>query len=92
MRTIRNMRKFVSSEMILSLESRTADIANESSLDSVLNDMLLDQVAFRQGHLTLGAAIQNCTVESCFLSDLAGLKNIIKCLKLLLILIFSLSV
>jgi hypothetical protein len=42
MRTIGDVRQFMSRKMILSLKSGVANIANKSTLDSVLDDMLFD--------------------------------------------------
>lgn len=75
MRTIGNVRQLVSRKVVFALESGIADVADESPFDGVLNDMLLDQVSFRQSHLALGAAEENGSIQCGLLADLPGLKR-----------------
>lgn len=74
MRTVGNVRKLVSSQMIFSLKSSIANVADKSTFDCVLDDVLLHQVALGQCHLTFGTAIKNCAIEGGFLANLARLK------------------
>jgi hypothetical protein len=74
MRTIWNVRQLVSCEVILALEGSMADVADKTSLNGVLNDVLLDEIALGQSHLTFGTAVKNGPVERCLLPNLTRLR------------------
>lgn len=63
-------------QMVLSLQSGIADVANEPTFNCVLDDVLLHQVSFRQRHLALRAAIKDGAIQSGFLADLTGLEKL----------------
>jgi hypothetical protein len=74
MRTIGNVRQLMSSEVIFSLQSSIADVADEPALDCMLNDVLLHQITLGKRHLTLGTAVEDRAIEGGFLANLTGLK------------------
>jgi hypothetical protein len=61
--------------VVFSLQSSVADVADKPALDRVLNDVLLDQIAFGKRHLTLGTTIEDRAIEGGFLTNLTGLKS-----------------
>lgn len=71
---IRNVRQLVARQMVLALQSRIANIANESSFDGMRNDVLFDQTSIRICHLAFGAAVQRRSVQGFRLANLAGLR------------------
>lgn len=55
---IRNVRQLVARQMVLAFQRRITNIANESSLNGMRNDVLFDQTPIRIGHLAFRAAVQ----------------------------------
>lgn len=73
MRPVRYVRELVPGQMVLALERRIADVADEAPLDGVRDDVLLDEAAVRIGHLALRAAVERRAVQRLRLTDLARL-------------------
>lgn len=78
MRTVGNVRQFMSCEVVLSLKGSVANVANKSAFNCVLDNVLFDQVALGKCHLTFRTAVEDRAVESSFLSDFTGLKSSFK--------------
>jgi hypothetical protein len=74
MRTIGNVRQLMSSEVVFSLQSSIADVADKPALNCVLYDVLLHQIALGKRHLTLWTAVEDRAIEGGFLANLSGLK------------------
>jgi hypothetical protein len=73
MRTIWNVRQLVSCEVILALESSVTNVTDKTSLNSVLDNVLLDEITLWQSHLTFGTAVKNGPVKCCLFPNLTRL-------------------
>lgn len=58
------MALFVACQVVLSFERGVANIANESSFQVVSDQMLLQELPLRVGHLALGTQEQRAAVQS----------------------------
>ena len=65
------MALLVAREVILALEAGTADVADEASLERVTEQMLLQELALRIGHVALWTAVERRAVQCGRQTDLA---------------------
>jgi len=65
--------ELVPGQVVLALQRRIADVADEAPLHGVRDDVLLDEAAVRIGHLALRAAVERRAVQRLRLTDLARL-------------------
>lgn len=87
------MAKFVPLEMFLAFQSGAADVADESPLDFVTNQVLLQQLFLRVGHVTLRTAEKRGAIQRRDNAHLARFRLLwLRGLLLVLLLSFGFSV
>lgn len=80
----------VSGEMILAFKTCPADVAHESPLQSVSNEMLLQEFLLGIGHVTFGTTVQRGSVQGRRQPNLSRLRSgLLLLLDLLLFLLFA---
>lgn len=69
MRPVRYVGELVPGQVVLALQRRIADVADEAPLNGVRDDVLLDEAAIRVGHLALRAAVERRAIQRLCLAD-----------------------